>query len=116
MCGTARIELEDRPEKTVPLGELVRIGRSEDCDLSIASLSLAEMHAVIHRSPESDFVIFDVSDNADAGLSVNGVLSRRHRLSDGDCIELGHQRVIFRVGPRRDHACGPGVRSGHAVE
>lgn len=113
--GAAWIELDDRPDWALPLGELVRIGRSEDCDLSIASPSLAEIHAVIQRSPENGFVLFDVSADGGPGLSVNGVLARRHRLHDGDRIDLGPRNVVFRAGERQTAPLAKGFGSGHAV-
>lgn len=94
---TAWIEVEDAATPPVRIGELVRIGCSDDCDLALGGAGLAELHALIQRTPESEFFIFDVSDAKAGGVAVNGTQARRSRLRDGDRIAIGSARVVFRT-------------------
>lgn len=94
---TAWIEVEDVATPPVRIGELVRIGCSDDCDLALGGAGLAELHALIQRTPESEFFIFDVSDAKAGGVAVNGAPARRSRLRDGDRIAIGTARVVFRT-------------------
>lgn len=103
----------------VTVGELTRIGGSPDCELVVSGAGLAEMHAIIQRTPEAEFYVLDVSADPDAhpavsgGVSVNGARARRRRLRDGDRIELGNACVHFHLGngglAPRDH---PGLVAG----
>ena len=97
---SAWIEVEGQLAPPLRIGELVRIGRSEDCDLALVDAGLDGMHALIQRTADSEYVIFDVSSDEATGLAVNGEISRRHRLRNGDCIEIGSSRVVFRTSPR----------------
>lgn len=102
--GAAWIEVADRRAPRLAVGELIRIGDSEDCDLALSGAGLAETHALIQRTPDREFFIIDVSagHEANAGLAVNGAPARRRRLADGDRIEIGTASVVFRTA-------GPGV-------
>lgn len=91
----AWLQVEDGGTPPLRLGELVRIGCSTDCDLELGDSGIAEIHALIQRTPDSEFIIFDVSDDSEAGLAVNGQPARRCRLRDGDRIEIGSARVVF---------------------
>ncbi len=103
-AGTAWIEVAGRAANPVAVGELVRIGRSDECDLALEHDGLAEMHAVIERTPDREFILFDVSSGT-MSLAVNGAPARRCRLSDGDRIEIGSACVVFRTA-------GPGAAPG----
>ena len=94
--GTAWIELANAHVPPVAIGEMVRIGRSEDCDLAIERDGLAEMHALIQRTPEREFVLFDVS-GGEGELDVNGTPAHRRQLYDGDRIEIGAACIVFRL-------------------
>ena len=94
---TAWIELEPPVAPPLPIGELVRIGCSDDCDLALGDAGLSETHALIQRTADSEFYIFDVSDAATGGIAVNGAQAIRSRLRDGDRIDLGTARVVFRT-------------------
>lgn len=84
----------------IEIGELTRIGRSEDCELSLGDASLAEMHALIQRTADCEFFIFDVSADEETGVSVNGQRQSQWRLRDGDRIDLGASSVVFRDASR----------------
>jgi hypothetical protein len=90
----AWLQVENRGMPPLALGELVRIGRSTDCDLALGGSGVADIHALIQRTPDCEFIIFDVSDD-ESGLAVNGKPSRQCRLRDGDRIEIGTACVVF---------------------
>lgn len=98
----AWLELERGGRPAILDGELARIGRSEECDLALRDTALADTHAIIQRTPAAEYFIFDVSAIAGAGVAVNGRRLVRGRLADGDCIELGASRIIFRQPVRTD--------------
>jgi hypothetical protein len=95
---SAWIEIPGRQLRHIAVGELVSIGNSDDCDLAIADPSLGGTCAIIQRTPECEFVLFDVSAG-ETRLAVNGAPSGRRRLSNGDRIEIGNAAyVVFRTG------------------
>lgn len=84
----------------VPVGELLRIGSSEDCDVAVradGASGKAAMHALIQRTPEREFIIFDVSSDPAPAIAVNGKPLRRGRLRDGDRIAVGAGQLVFRL-------------------
>lgn len=93
--NVAWLEIESHQAPPLQLGELVRIGGSADCDLTLGDSGIAGIHALIQRTPESEFIIFDVSDESEGRLVVNGTPSRQCYLSDGDRIEIGGACVVF---------------------
>lgn len=80
-------------------GELMRIGRDEENDLRLADPHVHKHHALIQRTPDAEFMVFDVSGARGNGLFVNGRPAARARLRDGDTIMLGSTRVTFRCEP-----------------
>jgi hypothetical protein len=77
-------------------GELTRIGRDEENDLRLADPNVHKNHALIQRTPDAEFVVFDVSGARGNGVFVNGRPTARTRLRDGDTITLGNTQVTFR--------------------
>ena len=66
----------------------VRLGRSEDCDLSFDDASLSRVHARALRLLGTQFFLGD--EGSTNGTFVNGArLDRATELSDGDRIQLG---------------------------
>jgi hypothetical protein len=94
---SAWIEVAGRRSPPVALGEIVRIGDSEDCDLALPGLAPAGTCALIQRTADCEFFVFDVSAG-EAHLTVNGAPSDACRLTDGDLIEIGDARLVFRTG------------------
>lgn len=92
-------DVEDTAEH-LEIGELLRIGRNEDCELALRDVGLADVHAVIQRTQDFEFVIFDVSGSPDGhgSITVNGAPAQRCRLTDGDCIGIGRIQVVFKTG------------------
>ena len=82
-------------------GELLRIGHDLDNDLTIADPGVQQFHALIRRTPESDFVVVDMTGATGSGIAVNGQRLRSWALRDGDRIEFGNAAVTFHRGPGR---------------
>ena len=98
--STAWLEIEGQSRSALPSrSSLVRIGRHEDNEVRIADSSVHRYHAVIHRTPESAFVITDLSGAEGNGLLVNGERLARAELADGDLIQLGEARMRFESAP-----------------
>jgi hypothetical protein len=94
----AWLSLEDA--KTVPLaGQIVRIGRGKENDITLSDASVHRFHAVIEHTPEEAFIITDLSGKDGNGLRVNGKKLARAELADGDLIELGRTRLRFESVP-----------------
>ncbi len=74
---------------------LVRIGREEDNDVQLVHKTVHRYHAVIERTPESEFVITDVSGDDGNGVRVDGQRVARHRLRGGEMIDIGRARLKF---------------------
>jgi hypothetical protein len=97
MGSLAWIEMESSALPPMAIGELIRIGHSDDCDLALGG-STAGLQALIHRTSDRGFVIVDVGGQEDYRLAVNGAPSRQHRLRDGDRIEIAGRGIVFREG------------------
>jgi len=93
---SAWIEVPGRGTPLMTIGEIVRIGDSDDCDLAVAGTS-GSTCALIQRTPDCEFFLFDVSAG-EAHLAVNGTRSGKYRLTDGDRIEIGSACLVFRTG------------------
>jgi len=96
--STAWIELETQRGTPIRIGELARLGSDDDCEIVVGGAGLAETHALIQRTSDYEFIIVDVSANEGAGVAVNGKPAHRSRLRDGDLIEIGAARAVFRLG------------------
>ena len=76
-------------------GEILRIGRAADNDLTLADQGIHDVHALIRRTPEAEFMIIDVSGRAGSGIAVNGHRLLQAPLRNGDRIELGRSALTF---------------------
>lgn len=83
-----------------PVGrELLRIGREDDNDLCLEHPTVHRYHAVVRRTPESDFIVVDLSSRDGNGVLVNGERVAQARLRSGDVIGLGEMRLRFETRP-----------------
>jgi hypothetical protein len=94
---SAWIEVAGRSSPPMALGEIVRIGDSDDCDLALPGIAPGGTCALIQRTADNEFFVFDVSAG-EARLAVNGALLDACRLADGDRIEIGNACLVFRTG------------------
>jgi pSer/pThr/pTyr-binding forkhead associated (FHA) protein len=73
------------------------IGRSRECDIFLEDLTVSRLHATIK---ECDHAAYEIVDNRSAtGTFVNGRPIKRHRLQEGDMIQIGNTAFNFRLPP-----------------
>ena len=89
-------------------GEMLRIGRDADNELALTDSGVQHFHALIRRTPESEFIVVDMTGIGGSGVAVNGQRLRSSPLKDGDRIELGHAAMTFHRAPRRVAVRPPG--------
>jgi hypothetical protein len=97
--AAAWIEAPDGGGAPVTVGELLRIGDGDDCELALETAPAIGTCAIIQRTADCEYILLDVSAGG-ARLAVNGAPSSRCRLIDGDRIEIGAARMVFRTGER----------------
>ena len=78
---------------------MLRIGRDEDADIRLAVSSVQRAHALVHRTPDAEIVITDLSGQDGNGVVVNRKRLREARLRPGDLIELGEAKFKFGARP-----------------
>lgn len=92
------LEFDDtgRQRSLDPRRELFRVGRDSDNEVALEHKSIEQVHALIRRTPDCRYQIFDVSGNDGHGITINGEAKSSAALSDGDRIGLGNFAVTFR--------------------
>jgi pSer/pThr/pTyr-binding forkhead associated (FHA) protein len=94
-----QVELHPIPAAECPWtlnSELVVLGRSPSCGVSIPSMTVARVHAVLVRGNSAAYVV----NLAGAGLGRNGRLVREAAvLTDGDQLTIGSARFDVRLQP-----------------
>lgn len=94
----ALLRLEGEPATELPInGNMVRIGRHEENDIRLQSKTVHRYHAVMHVTPERDYVITDLSGEEGNGVFVNGKRIEQVTLKGEDLIELGEARLRFQI-------------------
>jgi FHA domain-containing protein/von Willebrand factor type A domain-containing protein len=82
----------------IPIRETaVRIGRHDDNDLKLEDDSVHRRHAVVHITPQREFVITDLSGAGGNHVFVNGQKVEKRTLRDGDEITLGKVRLRLKM-------------------
>jgi pSer/pThr/pTyr-binding forkhead associated (FHA) protein len=98
------LEPEDAPRLLVVSAEFkgqefacirteMRVGRTDDNDISLDHRSLSRTHAKIVRENSGEWRIIDMQSAN--GLTVNGESYAQATLNHGDLIELGHVKLRF---------------------
>ena len=93
----ARLCLNDpqSPVQSIELQSGMTIGRSRECDIFVEDLTVSRHHATIEECGAS---VYEIVDNKSAtGTLVNGRPVRRHRLQEGDIIQIGNTRFTFSI-------------------
>lgn len=78
-------------------GSLTRIGRESDNDLVLTDGTVHRYHAVVRRTTDAGYVVFDMSGPGGNGVYVNGERVSDAQLHDGDRIALGEARLRFHL-------------------
>jgi len=73
------------------------IGRSRDCDIFLEDLAVSRLHATIRELPTGDYEMVD--NRSATGTFVNGRAVARCQLSNGDQLQIGVSRFVFRLSP-----------------
>lgn len=73
------------------------IGRSRECDIFLEDLAVSRLHATIRELPDGTY---EMSDNHSAtGTLVNGRPKAHCLLHNGDQLQIGASRFVFRLSP-----------------
>ena len=91
--ATLKIQLAGKPAEDLPDPQEAHLaGRSEEADVTLPDLRLADSHAHIHFDGR-DFNI--ATTERDAEVAVNGRKRAKHRLAHEDRIRLGASEIEF---------------------
>ncbi len=71
----------------------VKIGRTEENDISLDHRSLSRTHAKLVLEPSGEWKVFDL--RSANGITVNGEGYTKATLNHGDVLELGHVKLRF---------------------
>jgi pSer/pThr/pTyr-binding forkhead associated (FHA) protein len=69
------------------------IGRSRECDIFLEDLTVSRLHATIKECNHAEYEIVD--NRSATGTFVNGRPIKRHKLQDGDMIQIGNTTFNF---------------------
>jgi len=90
----AYLVLQDETKKRYPITRTTwRIGRSKDNELTLRDNSISRRHAEIHRDKGDVFTVIDL-DSLN-GVYVNSKKVNKHRLHEGDILEIGDVNLRF---------------------
>jgi pSer/pThr/pTyr-binding forkhead associated (FHA) protein len=93
----ARLHLSN-PQNAMQNIELqpgMTIGRSRECDIFLEDLTVSRHHATIEESTSGGYEIVD--NKSATGTLVNGRPVTRHKLQEGDIIQVGNTRLTFNI-------------------
>lgn len=94
----AQLEFVDGSATPLPIrANMLRIGRHEENDICLPNKTVHRYHAVMHATPDQDYVITDLSGSKGNGVIINSSRIEQSLLRDGDVIELGEVRLRFRM-------------------
>ena len=93
MLATAAVVIDGAGGKEFPLTVLNGIGRAEDNRICLSSPGISRKHAVI-TAASGGFVIKDLGSQN--GTFVNGQRVTGKKLAEGDTIEVGSVKFVFR--------------------
>lgn len=87
----------EAPTETIELQQgTYTIGRSEESDLFLNDLTVSRQHAVL--AVEKDGVFIEDLGSLN-GTFINGkLIDKRATLNDGDVIQIGRFKLLYRVG------------------
>lgn len=87
--------LPGSPTRSIELLPQMTIGRSRECNIFLEDLTVSRLHATIRELPGGNY---EITDNRSAtGTMVNGRLTTQHMLREGDVIQIGSNKLIFRL-------------------
>jgi pSer/pThr/pTyr-binding forkhead associated (FHA) protein len=90
-----RLILPDLKKVALSEGEEILLGSGSDCRIQLSGIFVAKAHAKILSDREGQFKIVHLSGVT--GTRVNGEKIRERLLKHGDEIEIGKQKLLFRL-------------------
>jgi len=90
-----RLILPDLKKVALAEGEEILLGSGPDCRIQLSGIFVAKAHAKILSDKEGQFKIVHLSGVT--GTRVNGEKIRERVLKHGDEIEIGKQKLLFRL-------------------
>ncbi|QBD81771.1 FHA domain-containing protein [Ktedonosporobacter rubrisoli] len=81
--------------RRIELPREMTIGRSRECDIFLEDLAVSRTHVTIHELPNGEYELLD--NHSATGTFVNGGAMRRCILRDGDVVQIGASKFIFRL-------------------
>ena len=81
--------------RSIELLPQMTIGRSRNCNIFSEDLAVSRLHATIRELPNGNYEITD--HHSATGTFVNGQRTIRCILHEGDTIQIGSNRLIFRL-------------------
>lgn len=99
-------------ERVLTEGRTV-VGRDKHADLHLADLSVSPRHALVEADREGRVVVRDLG--ALNGLSVDGIPVAEAELHDGNRLQLGDVKLVYRVDPEHDDGGRHGGELGENV-
>lgn len=81
--------------QSIELQSGMTIGRSRECDIFLEDLTVSRHHATIEDSTSGGFEIVD--NKSATGTFVNGRPVTRHKLQEGDSVQIGNTRFTFNI-------------------
>jgi pSer/pThr/pTyr-binding forkhead associated (FHA) protein len=97
ITAIARLELGSRsgPLRSFDLLPEMTIGRSRDCDIFLEDLAVSRLHATIRQLADGSYELED--RRSATGTFVNGQRVTRCLLKEGDVVQIGNNRITFRL-------------------
>lgn len=96
-AATAYLVMKQGPHmgKRVELWKNVTtIGRSRECDIFLEDLAVSRLHATIRQLPDGGYEIED--HRSATGTFVNGMPITRYHLLEGDVVQIGASKLVFK--------------------
>jgi pSer/pThr/pTyr-binding forkhead associated (FHA) protein len=90
-----RLILPDLKKVALAEGEEILLGSGSDCRIQLSGIFVAKAHAKILSDKEGQFKIVHLAGVT--GTRVNGEKIRERVLKHGDEIEIGKQKLLFRL-------------------
>jgi len=91
--GDSELVVVGSKRRPYPLAkDALSIGRLDSCDIVLSDAGVSRRHAEVRREGD-EWVIVDLGSTN--GTIVNGRTVRRHRLTQGDRIEVGETTIEF---------------------
>ncbi|SRR5579875_114789 len=83
------------PVRSIELLPQMTIGRSRECNIFLEDLTVSRLHATIRELAGGNYEIID--NHSATGTIVNGQLTTQRLLREGDVIQIGSNRLAFRL-------------------